>query len=202
MVYEGYQFLLIFDKALLLVLAFSSCFTLRLANMLFFWDRKCCSITVRNFFLSYCFFLLPSLLESCLILNIDAFMWIRFTLQQAWLVLSYAFAEILETKEMHTSERKASAEKNQKRRLKTPDQVKALEKFYIGKCISFSKVFPFSHCLFHDWLWAFSLVYPPMDKPLICIQIISTHPKKRNQKLQSSWDWQKNKYLVGSATGD
>ncbi|OWM73528.1 hypothetical protein CDL15_Pgr026627 [Punica granatum] len=35
-----------------------------------------------------------------------------------------------ESKEIHSGERKASSEKNQKRRLKTPDQVKALEKFY------------------------------------------------------------------------
>ncbi|KAK4777761.1 hypothetical protein SAY87_017948 [Trapa incisa] len=35
-----------------------------------------------------------------------------------------------ETKETHSGEGKVSAEKNQKRRLKTPDQVKALEKFY------------------------------------------------------------------------
>ncbi|KAK4763261.1 hypothetical protein SAY86_009029 [Trapa natans] len=35
-----------------------------------------------------------------------------------------------DTKETHSGEGKESAEKNQKRRLKTPDQVKALEKFY------------------------------------------------------------------------
>lgn len=55
-----------------------------------------------------------------------------------------------ELEEVHSAERKAASEKNQKRRLKTPNQVKALEKLYSGMDSSFSKFLPISHRLFHD----------------------------------------------------
>lgn len=58
-----------------------------------------------------------------------------------WLVALYdtnynicAVINILESSEVHSEDNKALPEKSKKRRFKTPSQVEALEKFYIGMC--------------------------------------------------------------------
>lgn len=45
-----------------------------------------------------------------------------------------AVINILESSEVHSEDNKALPEKSKKRRFKTPSQVEALEKFYIGMC--------------------------------------------------------------------